>query len=94
MSTDGEPAEAPADSTRQTAQCRCRWCKLAPWALPTAAAVLVVLTLALAAGGRYPWPVDAAVYLATATMVYAVLSGPVMRQRWRHEDRLFNEQDR
>ncbi|MFB6595331.1 MULTISPECIES: hypothetical protein [Bacillati] len=56
--------------------------------------MLVVLTLALAAGGRYPWPVDAAVYLATATMVYAVLSGPVMRQRWRHEDRLFNEQDR
>ncbi|MFF7234492.1 hypothetical protein [Streptomyces sioyaensis] len=74
--------------------CRCRWCRLPRWAPPAIPAAVVVVILALVGGGQYAWPVDACVYLATATMTYAVLSGPVMRWRWRHEDRLYAEQDR
>ncbi|MGY4974904.1 hypothetical protein ACWGCC_37870 [Streptomyces nigrescens] len=68
-------------------ECRCLVCTAPPWAIPAGVAVLLVVVLVLIGGGHYPWPVDAAVYLAAATMAYAATSRPVMQWRWRHADR-------
>ncbi|SEF16560.1 hypothetical protein SAMN05428942_7297 [Streptomyces sp. 2112.2] len=75
-------------------QCCCRWCTLPRWAIPTAAAALVVLVLVVLGGGQRPGPVDVVVYVALATVTYSVTAGPVARSRRRHDDWLFDEQDR